>query len=200
MLSHGRVEDVDLDTNEWPVTLQAPVSPDRDHIRGPDDAPVTVVEYGDYECRFCGAAHLVSKALQLNMGQHVRYAFRHFPMTTIHPHSARAAEVAEAAGRQGRFWLMHDILFENQCELSREYILGYAKAINLDMLRFRSDLAHHVHAGRIREDFLSGVRSGVHGTPTFYVNGIRHDGAWTLSSLRIAVERARSAPIRVLAR
>jgi protein-disulfide isomerase len=157
--------------------LTVPVG-ERDHVLGPATAPVTLVEYGDYECPFCGAAHKsVVQILQV-MGNDLRFAFRHFPLSQIHPHAYQAAEAAEAAGAQGRFWEMHDLLFENQDRLGLRDLIGYAGALGLDLERFVTDLRGHAHAGRLREDFLSGVRSGVNGTPTFFVNGLRHDGGY----------------------
>ena len=162
--------------------LTVPVS-ERDHVLGPATAPVTFVEYGDYECPFCGAAHRsVEQVLQV-MGNDLRFAFRHFPLSQIHPHAYQAAEAAEAAGAQGRFWEMHELLFENQDRLGLRDLIGYAGALGLDLERFVTDLRGHAHAGRLREDFLSGVRSGVNGTPTFFVNGLRHDGGYDVEVL-----------------
>jgi protein-disulfide isomerase len=169
-----------------PPRLTAPVS-ERDHVAGPETAPVTIVEYGDYECPFCGAAHPVIKALQQALGASLRFAYRHFPLSQIHPHSYQAAEAAEAAGAQGRFWEMHDTLFEHQNRLSTQDLLGYAGALGLELESFAADIAEHRHAPKIREDFLSGVRSGVNGTPTFFVNGVRHDGGYDLESMLEAV-------------
>jgi protein-disulfide isomerase len=156
---------------------------ERDHVLGPATAPVTLVEYGDYECPFCGAAHKsVEQVLQV-MGNDLRFAFRHFPLSQIHPHAYQAAEAAEAAGAQGRFWELHDLMFENQDRLGLRDLIGYAGALGLDLERFVTDLRGHAHAGRLREDFLSGVRSGVNGTPTFFVNGLRHDGGYDVEVL-----------------
>jgi protein-disulfide isomerase len=162
--------------------LTVPVS-ERDHVLGPATAPVTLVEYGDYECPFCGAAHKsVEQVLQV-MGNDLRFAFRHFPLSQIHPHAYQAAEAAEAAGAQGRFWELHDLMFENQDRLGLRDLIGYAGALGLDLERFVTDLRGHAHAGRLREDFLSGVRSGVNGTPTFFVNGLRHDVGYDVEVL-----------------
>jgi protein-disulfide isomerase len=171
-----------------PPRLTVPVS-ERDHVVGPATAAVTIVEYGDYECPFCGAAHPVVKALQQALGDQLRFAYRHFPLTQIHPQSFQAAEAAEAAGAQGRFWEMHDMLFEHQSRLGTEDLLAYASAVGLELERFADDLAEHRHAARIREDFLSGVRSGVNGTPTFFVNGVRHDGGYDLASMLEAIQQ-----------
>ena len=160
---------------------------ERDHVIGAETAPVTVVEYGDYECPYCGAAHPVTKALQQALGDNLRFAYRHFPLSQIHPHSYQAAEAAEAAGAQDRFWEMHDMLFENQGRLTSQDLLAYAGALGLELEPFAEDLAEHRHAPKIREDFLSGVRSGVNGTPTFFINGVRHGGGYDLASMLEAV-------------
>jgi protein-disulfide isomerase len=144
---------------------------------------VTLVEYGDYECPFCGAAHATLEQVRHVMGNDLRLVYRHFPLTQIHPHAYQAAEAAEAAGAQGRFWEMHDLLFANQDRLGLRDLIGYAGALDLDLERFVTDLRGHAYAGRLREDFLSGVRSGVNGTPTFFVNGVRHDGGSDLEAL-----------------
>jgi protein-disulfide isomerase len=150
----------------------------KDHIAGPDDAPVTLVEYGDYECPYCGMAYLVLKKAQQQLGSGLRFVFRNFPLAEAHPHARMAAEAAEAAGAQGKFWEMHDALFEHQDALEPEDLAGYAKSIGLDVAKFKRDLEAGTYAKRVRDDFRSGVRSGVNGTPTFFVNGIRYDGSW----------------------
>jgi protein-disulfide isomerase len=155
----------------------------RDHVLGPPDAPATLVEYGDYQCPHCGAAHPVVKAVLRHLGRNVRFAFRHFPLAEIHPYALLAAEAAEAAGAQGKFWEMHDLLFENQDALEDRNLLRYAEALDLDMPRFVAELAEHTWEPRVREDFMTGVRSGVNGTPTFFINGLRHDGPWDAESL-----------------
>jgi len=162
--------------------LTEPVG-ERDHVLGPATAPVTLVEYGDYECPFCGAAHATLEQVRQVMGNDLRFVYRHFPLTQIHPHAYQAAEAAEAAAAQGRFWEMHDLLFENQDRLGLRDLIGYAGALDLDLERFVTDLRGHAYAGRLREDFLSGVRSGVNGTPTFFVNGVRHDGGYDVEAL-----------------
>jgi protein-disulfide isomerase len=162
----------------------------RDHVLGSRTAPVTLLEYGDYECPFCGAAHLVVKQLLRIKDDEVAYAYRHFPMTQIHPHAQQAAEAAEAASEQGRFWEMHDLLFTHQDRLGVGDLLGYAAELRLDVARFALDLDAHTYAPRVREDFLSGIRSGVNGTPTFFVNGVRHNGGYDLDSLLTAVSAA----------
>ncbi|MCI0676519.1 MAG: DsbA family protein [Phycisphaerales bacterium] len=175
--------------------LTLPASEQRDHIRGPLDAPVTLVEYGDYQCPFCGQAHGILHELMTQLANDMRLVFRNFPLTQIHPFAQRAAEAAEAAGAQGRFWNMHDMLYENQDALDNESLREYAAELGLDVDRFGSELTSGVHVPRIREDFASGVRSGVNGTPTFFINGRRHDGPWDLRSLALAVNRARAEPV-----
>jgi protein-disulfide isomerase len=179
-----------MNTTLWQATLALPVSPARDHIRGTVGAPVTLVEYGDYECPYCAAAHGIVSAIQEAMAAELRFVFRHFPMTTVHPHAEPAAEAAEAAGAQGHFWPMHDVMFEHQDQLDGPDLLTYARALDLDVVRFSGDLVTHVHAPKVREDFMSGVRSGVNGTPTFYINGVRHDGPWDAMSLLAALQAA----------
>ena len=185
-----------MNTTTWQGVLALPVSPTRDHIRGPVNAPVTLVEYGDYECPYCGAAHVVVNELLARSGDDLRFVFRNFPLTNIHPHAELAAEAAEAAGAQGKFWEMHDILYENQQRLEVPHLMAYAEELELDTDRFATELAQHVYAQRVIEDFVSGARSGVHGTPAFYINGVRHDGSWDLPHLLAAVERAAGARVR----
>jgi protein-disulfide isomerase len=171
--------------------LVMPVS-ERDRVQGPPTAPATLVEYGDYECPFCGQAYPIVKAVQARLGPRMRFVFRHFPLSEIHPRALVAAEVAEAAGAQGRFWQMHDLLYENQSALSDSDLVRYATALGLDVPRVVTEVAEHVYEPRIRQDFMSGVRSGVNGTPTFFINGIRHDGPWdatTLTNALLAVAR-----------
>jgi protein-disulfide isomerase len=175
---------------EWHPALTVPVSDGRDHIQGSADAPVTLVEYGDYECPYCGAAYPIVKEVQARMGDRLRFVFRNFPITTSHPHAEQAAEAAEAAAAQGSFWDMHDALYENQKRLGDEDLRAYAEELGLDVGRFAGELGEHVHEERVHEDFLSGVRSGVNGTPTFYINGARHDDSYELETLLAAVEQA----------
>jgi protein-disulfide isomerase len=168
-------------------TLTLPVSETRDHIRGPRTAPATLAEYGDFECPHCGRVHFILDELMEQMGDQVRLVFRHFPLTQVHPHAQRAAEAAEAAGAQRRFWEMHDMLFENQDALEDADLMAYAQELGLDLNRFQVELVSGAHAPRVRQDFLSGVRSGVNGTPTFFINGRRHDGPCDLESLAAAI-------------
>jgi protein-disulfide isomerase len=168
---------------EWEATLTIPVSEDRDHIQGPADAPVTLVEYGDYQCPYCGAAYPIIKEVQARSGDGLRFVFRNFPISTSHPRAEQAAEAAEAAATQGKFWEMHDLLYENQDRLGDDDLHANAEQLELDVDRFDRELGEHTHAERVHEDFMSGVRSGVNGTPTFYVNGMRHDGPYDLETL-----------------
>jgi protein-disulfide isomerase len=177
-----------MSATEGEAVLSMPVSEDRDHIQGPADAAVTLVEYGDYECPYCGAAYPVIKQVQARMGERLRFVFRNFPITTSHPHAEQAAEAAEAAAAQGRFWPMHDLLYENQKNLGERDLRAYADRLGLDVELFDTELAGHVHAARVRDDFMSGVRSGVNGTPTFYINGVRHDDSYELDTLLAALE------------
>jgi protein-disulfide isomerase len=169
--------------------LAVPVG-ERDHVIGPETAPVTLVEYGDYECPYCGAAYVSVKQLLDVLGDDIRFVFRNFPLSQIHPHAFQAANAAEAAGAQGEFWGMHDLLFENQRHLDPASLLAYARTLGLDLQRFGADLTQQTYAPRIREDFLSGVRSGVNGTPTFFVNEVRHNGGYDPESLLAAVRAA----------
>jgi protein-disulfide isomerase len=181
-----------VSTTQWAATLTVPVTEGRDHIDGPADAAVTLVEYGDYQCPYCGAAYPIVKEIQQRMGETLRFVFRNFPITTSHPHAEQAAEAAEAAAVQGKFWEMHDVLYENQKRLDDPALHTYAEQLGIDVERFDRELAAHVHAARVREDFMSGVRSGVNGTPSFYVNGVRHDDSYDLDTLLAALERAAS--------
>ncbi len=179
-----------MSTTQWEAVLTMPVDEDRDHIQGPSDAAVTLVEYGDYECPYCGAAYPIIKEVQARMGNRLRFEFRNFPITTSHPHAEQAAEAAEAAAIQGPFWQMHDLLYENQKRLRDQDLRAYAENLGLDLESFDKELAEHVHAARIHEDFISGVRSGVNGTPTFYLEGVRYDDSYDLETLLAALERA----------
>lgn len=179
-----------LGTAESIIDLAAPVEPDRDHVRGPEKAPVTVVEYGDFECPYCGRAESVVRELLADYGD-VRYVWRHLPLNDIHPQAQLAAEAAEAAAAQGRFWEMHDLLLDRQDALRPRDLVRYAGDIGLDVDRFRADLRRHTGAGRIAEDVDSADLSGVSGTPTFFVNGRRHVGAYDIATLSAAVRGAR---------
>jgi protein-disulfide isomerase len=179
-----------MSTTQWEATLTVPVSAERDHIQGPADAPVTLVEYGDYECPYCGGAHPIIKQVQERLGDRMRFVFRNFPITTAHPRAEPAAEAAEAAGAQDRFWEMHDLIYEGQPRLSDADLRGYAEQVGFDLERFDRELADHTYADRVREDFMGGVRSGVNGTPTFFINGARYDDPYDVDTLTAALERA----------
>ncbi len=179
-----------MNTTQWEAVLSMPVAEDRDHIQGRSDAGATLVQYGDYECPYCGEAYPIIKEVQSRMGESLRFVFRNFPITTSHPHAERAAEAAEAAASQDKFWQMHDLLYENQRRLRDENLHTYAEQLGLDVELFDKEMAEHVHAARVHEDFMSGVRSGVNGTPTFYINGVRHDDAYDAETLLAALERA----------
>jgi protein-disulfide isomerase len=152
---------------------------DDDHVLGPADASVTLVEYGDFECSYCGQAYSIVKAIQERLGNQLRFVFRNFPLSEAHPHAERAAEVAEAAGAQGKFWEMHDLLYERQQALEEADLVRYAKELGLDTERVVHELETGAWAPRVRADFRSGVRTGVNGTPTFFIDGERFDGDWT---------------------
>ena len=179
-----------MSTTQWEAVLTLPVTEGRDHIQGPADAPLTLVEYGDYECPYCGAAYPIIKDIQARMGEQLRFVFRNFPISTSHPHAEHAAEAAEAAAAQSRFWPMHDLLYENQQRLCDQDLRTYADRLGLDLERFDHELAEHIHAPRVHDDFLSGVRSGVNGTPTFYINGARHDDSFDTETLLTAWREA----------
>ena len=172
--------------------LAVPVN-DKDHAQGPADAPVTLVEYGDYECPYCGNAYPIIKRIQAEMGPRLRFVFRNFPLNTIHAHAGIAAQAAEAAAAQGKFWEMHDLLYEHQQDLADADMVRYALKLGLEVYRFESDLSGEVFAKRVSDDFRGGVRSGVNGTPTFFINGARYDGPHDYDSLRAALDQAASA-------
>ncbi|MCV2491565.1 Na+/H+ antiporter NhaA [Geodermatophilus sp. YIM 151500] len=166
-----------------PTRLDMPVDPDRDHIRGPVDAPLTLVEYGDFECPFCGRATGSVDEVRKVLGDRLRYVFRHTPLVDVHPHARLAAEAAEAAAAQGRFWEMHDRLFHHQDRLAPADLLDHAAAVGLDLARFTRDLGESRFARRVQEDLTSAEASGVTGTPTFFVGGLRHTGPFDAQSL-----------------
>jgi len=180
-----------LGTTEPLTDLAVPVDPDRDHIRGPMKSPVTMVEYGDFECPYCGQAEPIVRELLTDFGD-VRYVFRHLPLTDVHPHAQLAAEAAEAADQQGAFWDMHDVLMSHQGALTVRDLIGYASDLGLDSARFANDLRDHVGAARVAEDVDSADMSAVSGTPTFFINGKRHYGAYDIGTLSEAVRAARA--------
>jgi protein-disulfide isomerase len=165
-----------------PIPLTLP-DPERDHISGSADGLIRLLEYGDYECPFCAEAQPIVKEIQRRLGDDLLFAFRNFPLTNIHPHSEHAAEAAEAAAAQGNFWGMHDTLFENQRALEDQDLATYAAELGLDETRLIREVTASVYAPRIREDFKSGVKGGVNGTPTLFINGERYDGARDLKHL-----------------
>lgn len=169
--------------------LTLPVS-ERDHSQGMDNASITLVEYGDYECPYCGQAYPIIKNIQKILGSQLRFVFRNFPISQIHPHALSAAEAAEAADSQHKFWIMHDYLYEHQDRLDDDDLVQYASTLGLDLDRFSKEVAEHTHAARVREDFMSGIRSGVNGTPTFYINDIRYDDSWDEDTLLASLKQA----------
>jgi NhaA family Na+:H+ antiporter len=180
-------------------TLKPPVG-DRDHIEGPAGAQVTLVEYGDYECPHCRQVAPIIEQVQERFGGRLRYVFRHLPIATVHPNAQLAAEAAEAAAAQGKFWEMHDRLLEHTGPLDRQQLVRFAEELDLDLERFEREMDEHVYAGRVREDFLSGVRSGANGTPAFFLNGVRYDGPWDLDSLIAEIEKPLGVQVRLLFR
>ena len=167
---------------------------ERDHAEGDAQARVTRVEYGDYECPHCGRAYPIVKEVQRRLGPRLRFVFRNFPLEQVHPHAEHAAEAAETADAQGKFWAMHDALFENQDTLDDESLLGLAERLGLDTAAFEVEMTEHRYAPRVREDFVSGVRSGVNGTPTFFINGVRFDDSWDADTLTEALEKSANTP------
>jgi len=163
-------------------TLKNDVS-DQDHILDNADAPLTLVEYGDYECPHCGHAHPIVKRVKAHFGDRLRFVFRNFPLTRIHPNAEPAAEVAEFAASKGQFWQMHDLLFENQSRLGLELFEELSAELNLELADMRQALGNHSFINRVRADFTGGVRSGVNGTPTFFINGERHSGPFDFDAL-----------------
>jgi protein-disulfide isomerase len=178
-------------TAEDILDLSGEVDSERDHIRGPDDAPVTLVEYGDFECPYCGQAERVIRELLSAHGDDVRYVWRHLPLTDVHPSAQLAAEASEAAAAQGSFWEMYDMLLTHQGDLTPRDIVGYASELGLDVERLRKELRRREHAARVSEDVASADESGVSGTPTFFINGRRHYGLYDIDTLTEAVGAAK---------
>jgi len=177
------------------VTLTPPVSAN-DHILGQDDASVTLVEYADYQCPYCGEAHPVIKRLQKSLGKKLRFVFRNFPLTRIHPYALYAAQAAEAAALQGKFWRMHDMIFENQEELEPEILPVWAQRIGLEVTHFAKTLRDQRVTTRIEQDYAGGVESGVDGTPSFFINGEQYQGETDYDSLRAALLDSKPQPPR----
>ena len=171
-----------------PMVLDPPVDPGRDHVRGPADAPLTLLEFGDFECPFCGHATGLVDELRRRFGDELRYVFRHLPLPDAHPYAELAAEASEAAAAQGRFWEYHDMLFRNQDQLEPEDLLGYAGELDLDVEHFARELEDGVHSARVREDVASAEASGARATPTFFVGDRRHLGPYDAETLARALE------------
>ncbi|HLM79473.1 MAG TPA: DsbA family protein [Terriglobales bacterium] len=171
------------------ATLKVPITAE-DHTQGPEDAEVILVEYGDYECPHCGRAYPIVQQVQKHFGKRLRLVFRNFPLSEMHPHAEAAAEVAEFAGAQGKFWEMHDRLFENQPRLGEALFLDLGEKLKLSTTALRQALEQGAFEARVRADFKGGVRSGVNGTPTFFINGHRHDGSFEFETLVSAIHRA----------
>jgi protein-disulfide isomerase len=178
-----------LGTAEQLTDLYIDVDPERDHMRGPVDAPVTVVEYGDFECPYCGMAEPVVRELLRDFAD-IRYVWRHLPLNDVHPRAQIAAEASEAAADQGAFWEMHDLMLDHQDALRPSDLTDYARQLGLDVERFANDLREHGGAARVAEDIDSADLSGVSGTPTFFINGHRHYGAYDIGTLSAAVKAA----------
>jgi Na+:H+ antiporter, NhaA family len=178
------------------ATLSPPVDPARDHVRGPTDAPATLVEYGDFQCPYCGDAYPVVRELLERFGDQLGFVFRHMPLRDLHPRAEPAAQAAEAAGAQGRFWEMHDRLFTHQLELADVELRSHAEAIGLDLDRFDRELGEGTHAKRVKDDYLSGVRSGIPSTPRFFLNGVIYLGSPTQGQLEEAISTELSAVLR----
>jgi len=171
------------------ATLAVPVG-ERDHVQGASSAIVTLVEYGDYQCPFCGDAYPIIKSLQKHFGEQLRFVFRNFPLARLHAYAERAAEAAEAADAQDKFWEMHDYLFEHQDALDAENLVRAAGTLGLDKVKFDREVAEHVYAGRIKEDIQSGIDSGVGGTPTTFINGVRNDDDDDFETLKAKIDEA----------
>lgn len=179
------------------MSLLRPPVGDDDHAIGDAGATITLVEFGDFECPFCGQAAQIVAALRETLGDRLRYVFRHFPLETMHPHALVAAEAAEAAATQGQFWPMYERLYAAQDALDVRDLVDHADALGLDLERFTVDLETHRHEPRVRRDLRSGALSGVNGTPTFFIDGARHDGAWDYDALLAAIARKSDGRIRV---
>ncbi len=160
------------------MTQLKPAVNSKDHVQGKKAAPLELVEYGDYQCPHCGHAYPIIKNLQQSLGADLKFVFRNFPLSEIHPDAFNAAVAAEAGGLQQKFWDMHDIIFENQQELDLESLFLYAKTIGLDAERFKNDMQKNALTIKVEQDFESGVRSGVNGTPSFFINGKKYNGDW----------------------
>lgn len=176
--------------------LKVPVNT-RDHRRGGPNAAVTLVEYGDYQCPFCAIANPIVRSLENLYGHTLCVVFRHFPLVEVHPFAAPAAEAAEYAGDNGMFWEMHDAIYLNQHRLSMQLLFSIAGTLGLSQMGLRDSIARSLHSDKIQADFMGGVRSGVNGTPSFFVNGLRHQGGLTAPELAASIQNAMDAPALV---
>lgn len=167
--------------------LAKPVKRDYDHIQGPINAPITIVEYGDFECPYTGKAYPIVKEIIRRLGDSICFVFRNFPLDEIHPHAQHAAEAAEAAAAQDKFWRMHDYLFEHQNELEDRQLLEYARIIGLDVERVKREISEHTYVPIINKSLKNGIKSGVEGTPTFFLNGVRYEDSWELETFSEAI-------------
>ncbi len=161
-----------------------------DHIHGPASAPVTLVEYGDFECPSCSQAHAALKVMLPHFGQQLRFVFRHYPLREVHPHAELAAEASEAAGAQGKFWPMYELLFAHQQHLKDKHLLDYAAQVGLDIARYQNEMNDHVYLQRVQEHMQSGRHAGVRSTPSFYINGVFCDVSFGLQHLHEAIDKA----------
>ena len=171
------------------MSLKIPVRPE-DHIEGEADAPCTLVEYGDYQCPHCGRAYPIVKRVQKHFGKRLRFVFRNFPLNEIHPFAETAAETAEFAAEGGKYWEMHDALFENQSRFNPSFFPELAQKLGLDAEGLKAALTQGKYRAHVKSDFMSGARSGVNGTPTFFINGQRLDGSWEYEDLAAAIDAA----------
>lgn len=163
---------------------------EEDHIQGSDSAQITLVEYGDYQCPYCGKAYPIVKKIQETLGDKMRFVFRNFPLTRIHPNALHAAEASEIAAEHGKFWEMHDLLYENQKSLDDENLVDYAESLGIGSEKFAEDLENGKYEEKVRGEFMSGIESGVNATPTFFINGVRFDNSWDYESLLNALQNA----------
>ena len=186
--NHNTIVESAAEENEEIGKLNLLVN-DRDHIQGPTTASVKLVEYGDYECPYTGQAYPIVKEIQKRLGDKLLFVFRNFPLREIHPHAQHAAEAAEAAAAQGKFWDMHNYLFEHQLALDDNHLLKYAAALGIDTDKFRSEMSGHIYTSMIDKSLGEGIASGVEGTPTFFINGVRHNGSWDLETLLAAIKK-----------
>lgn len=186
--NHNTIVESADEENEEIGKLKLPVN-DRDHIQGPRTASVNLVEYGDYECPYTGQAYPIVKEIQKRLGDKLLFVFRNFPLREIHPHAQHAAEAAEAAAAQGKFWDMHDYLFEHQQALDDNHLSKYAAALGIDTDKFRKEMSGHNYASQIDKSLGEGIASGVEGTPTFFINGVKHNDSWDQETLLAAINK-----------